>query len=278
MPPEQYCYFQNRLMPMWEARVAPDDLGILHGYAVYENVTAYGTFPFHFKEHWAHFEASAKAVGLHVPLSEEEAFNACSALIKKNTAEDARATLRMVLSGGPAVNGLEYDHTRSALYILCEERKPIPESSYEKGEKLITHDYHRSMADVKTIQEIVPVMLQHKRKEADAADVLYHHNGQAYECATSNFFIVEDGRVVTPGGITRALAIKLAKEGRTVEERNVTMDEVFVASEAFITSSSKDIMPIVSIDGKEIGDGKPGPVTRDLIRRFKEHVKDGGQG
>lgn len=275
MPPEQYCYYDNRLMPIWEARVSPDDLGILRGFAIYEGITAFGAFPFHFKDHWQRFESSAKALGMKLPLSEDAAYEAATSVIKKNAPDGGRMNLRLILSGGPAVSGIEYDPTRSNFYILAEKHQPLPASTYERGASLITHEHARFMPEYKTVSYITAVMLQRERKAASAIEVLYIDLGQVLECSTSNVCIVKDGRVITPKdgilmGITRKIALELAKEKYPVEQRQVTLDELLDAQEVFITSSFKDIVPIVSVDGKKIGDGAPGPVTKDLIARFAE--------
>jgi branched-subunit amino acid aminotransferase/4-amino-4-deoxychorismate lyase len=278
MPPEQYCYYDKRLMPLWEARVAPDDLGILRGFAIYEGITAFGPFPFHFKDHWLRFERSAKALGLALPLSEDEAFDACASLIEKNAPDGGRVNLRMILSGGPAVGGIEYDRARSNFYILAEKHVPLSERAYQKGAALITHEHARFMPECKTVGYITAVMLQPKRKAEGALEILYVDKGQVLECSTSNICIVEDGRVIAPkegvlAGITRAIALELARETYPVEERPVTLDELFAAQEVFITSSFKDIVPIVSVDGKEVGGGAPGPITKDLMARFEDAVR-----
>ena len=133
------------------------------------------------------------------------------------------------------------------------------------------------MPEIKTVDYITAVILQKKRAAEGAIEILYTNGSRVLECATSNVFIVKDGAVRTPDadmlhGITRKVALELARESYPVEERAVSVDELFDADEAFITSSFKDIVPIISIDERTIGNGMPGRVTRNLMERFAKYA------
>ena len=248
------------------------DLGVLRGFGIYEGITAFAGEPFHFDAHWERFERSAKPLGLVIPYSKAEVLEAMRTLIKKNT-EGERANIRMVLTGGQAEGGLEHVPGRETLFIVVEPFVPLPATLYENGGHLIQHDHQRFMAEAKTIGYITAVTLQEKRKAEGAIEILYTSGDRVLECATSNIFIVKNGIIATPDtnilkGITRAVAIELAREAYTVEERPVSIEELLGADEVFMTSSFKDIVPIVSVDERTIGSGKPGPITRDLMSRF----------
>jgi branched-chain amino acid aminotransferase len=274
---ESYIFFDGAIVPISKARIDPSDLGILRGYAVYEGITAYNGIPFHFSDHFKRLESSASAIGLSIPLSEKEAYDGAVALIAKNSPH-SRAILRVILSGGPAHAGIEYLPERSLFYMLCEPISSLPKELYQEGGKLITHEHERYMPEYKTITYITAVQLQGKRKESQAIEILYTTGDEALECATSNIVIVKNGVLITPvkkilKGITRNVVLDLARGASlTVEERSISLNEVLGADEVFITSSFKDIVPIVRIDDHIIADGVPGVVTKEIISLFENNT------
>jgi branched-chain amino acid aminotransferase len=270
------CYINGEFVPLENAKIGVYDLGVLRGFGIYEGITAFSGEPFHFDDHWERFLRSAELLGLQIPATSDEVRDAMRALVKNNTT-GLRAIIRMVLTGGEAEGGLEHVPGRETLYIVTEQFVPFPAVLYEQGGHLISHDHQRFMPGAKTIGYITAVMLQSKRKASKAIEILYTHGDRVLECATSNIFIVHGGIVITPEtdvlkGITRNVTIDLAREAYTVEERSVTIEELLAADEVFMTSSFKDIMPIVSLDEHTLGNGAPGPVTKDLMRRFAEHT------
>lgn len=274
---EQRCYLNGNILPLKDAKISILDLGVLRGFGIYEGITSFDGEPFHFDAHWERFERSAKPLDLQLPYSKEEILNAMRKLIAHN-APGTRATIRMALTGGLAEGGIEHVKGRETLFITCEPAAPLPSELYEKGASLITHEHLRFMPEAKTINYITAVTLQDKRKAAGALEILYTYEGKMLECATSNAMLVKNGTVITPNtnvlpGITRAVTLDLARDaGIPVEERNVTMEEVFAADEVFITSSFKDIVPVTLIDEKTIGSGTVGPVTKKLIDLFSAHT------
>ena len=271
---DELCYLNGEMVPLREAKVSVLDLGMLRSFGIYEGITAVRGEPFHFDDHFERFEASAGKLGLQLGVGKEVAREAMRKLIAHNAPGKGRASVRMLLTGGVAEGGLGHVPGRETFYIIVERAEPLPAAWYSEGASLVTHEHQRFMPGAKTINYITAVTLQPKRKEAGAAEVLYHAGGRMLECATSNAFIVKDGTVITPSdnilpGITRKVALALAHEaGYPVEERAITLDELFAADEAFITSSFKDIVPIVAVDSKIIGSGTLGPVTRGLMARF----------
>src|SRR3989338_3103532 len=151
---------------------------------------------------------------------------------------------------------------------------------FKNGIKLATINFGRDMAEIKTTNYIAAVKATNERqKKENFFEILYVLNGVALEASTSNFFAFIGNKLVTPKdnilkGITRNLVIKLAKKKFEVEERELKMDELNLASEAFIVATNKDIVPVVQIDGKKIGDGKPGKNTKRMMELFEEFVKN----
>lgn len=275
---KEVCYLNGAIVPMEEARVSVLDLGMLRGFGIYEGITAVSGEPFHFTEHFERFERSAAALGLHLPIALEPAREATREVLRQNGINTGRASIRMLLTGGEALGGLEHVAGRETFYIWATAAEPLPPTLYEQGGSLIMHEHQRFMPGFKTTNYITAVTLQGMRKAAGAIEVLYTSQGSVLECATSNAFIVKDGRIITPHerilpGITRQVTLQLAIEaGYPIEERSVPLAELFAADETFITSSFKDIVPIISVDEKTIGAGTPGPVTRDLMERFAQEL------
>ncbi len=270
------CYLNGALLSLGEAKVGVLDLGILRGFGIYEGLTSFSGEPFRFDDHWERFQKSADMLGLTIPHTKDEAENAMRTLIGHNT-DGTRASLRMLLTGGEALGGLEHVPGRETFFITAAPHTPLPSELYERGASLITHEYQRFMPEVKSIHYITAVMLQEKRKAAGAIEILYTNGNRALECATSNVFIVKNGTVITPDadvlkGITRKVVLERAREAYQTLEQALPLFAFFDADEAFITSSFKDIVPVVSVDGRTIGSGAPGPVTRDLIARFARYT------
>jgi branched-chain amino acid aminotransferase len=276
---EPYCYFDGNVIPLADAHVRPDDLGILRGFAVYEGITALDGTPFHFEDHWNRLVQSAAALGLQIPQTRDQLLEGLKELLARN-APAGRASIRLIVSGGPGIGGIEYVPGNTLLYALAEPAATISSEWYTAGASLITDEHARFMPEYKTTGYITAVLLQDKRKSSGAAEILYTSDGLVRECSTSNIFIVKDGQVSTPAsgilkGITRKVVIDLLKNTQTVVERDIWVEELWKADEIFITSSFKDIVPVVGIDGKAIGDGKPGVCTQEVMRQYQAELVRG---
>lgn len=271
------CFLNGKIVPMEDAKIRIHDLGVLRGFGVYDGLTSFSGKPFHFKDHWKRFSKAARVLGLTIPYSAETVEKAMRTIIARN-APGARANLRVILTGGEAEGGIRHVPGRETFFITAEKAVPLPAALYERGGSLITHEHARLMPEIKTTNYITAVMHQRNRAKAGAIEILYTDRGRVLECATSNIFIVKNGVVITPDsdvlhGITRNLVMKLARKTYLVTERAVTLKALFDADEVFVTGSFKDVMPIVTVDGKKIGNGMPGPITRDIMRRFAQYTE-----
>lgn len=277
---EPYCFLNGKIVPEKEASLPLSDIGILRAYAVYDGITAFNGKPFLFQNHYERFVRSAEALKIKISYTKEELYEAlCEVLEKSGLTE--RANIRAVGTGGKTIAGIEFDPENSTVFFTAAKFSPLPEEYFTKGAKLITHAYQREFPEYKTVNYITGVMLQEKRKAAGAVEILYVSDEMVRECATSNIFIVKDGVLVSPkdkvlGGITRKLILSFAdKEGLRHEERDVYVEEMMNADEVFITSSFKDVVPIVEIDGNSAGKGTVGPITSRMMALFKEYVASG---
>ncbi|MDE1919758.1 MAG: aminotransferase class IV [Patescibacteria group bacterium] len=274
---EPLCYLNGKIIPLTDARIGILDLGVLRGFGVYDGLTSFSGDPFRFDDHWERFQTSANSLGLVIPHTKEEVRSAMRAIIAHN-APGKRANLRMVLTGGTAEKGIEHVLGRETLFITAEAAVPLPAALYERGGSLIRHEHQRFMPEIKTTNYLTAVMLQKKRADAVANEILYTSGNRVLECATSNVCIVKNGVIATPDadilkGITRKVILELASGAYPIQERVILIGELLAADEVFITGSFKDILPIVSVEGKTIGSGVPGPVTRDLTKRFETYAR-----
>jgi branched-chain amino acid aminotransferase len=269
----QYCFLNGQIIPLSEAKVSVLDIGLLRGFGVYDGLMAINAKPFRFADHWQRFTDGAHALGLNIPITEESCEKKIIEILTKSQLIE-RANVRMILTGGNTVGGIEFVFENPTFYITAEKWESLPKEYYESGAKLVTYNYQREMPEHKTINYITAVKLQDWKKGERAVEILYVHDGEVLECATSNICLVKDGKLFTPaenvlGGITLKVVLELANQfGLEVEKKIIYQDELKTADEVFITSSFKDIVPIVKIDDLTIADGQVGPITKDLMVKF----------
>lgn len=253
------------------------DIGLLRGYGIYDGIAAFGGSPFRFADHWSRFLSGAHILNLNIPITEETAEKNIKELLQKNNLTE-RANIRIILTGGETLGGIEYDFEKPTFYILTEKWEPLPSDFYQSGAKLLTYHHRRELPEYKTTNYIRAVNLQNWRKEEGAVEILFTYDGEVLECATSNIFLVKNKTLITPAenvlkGITRKVVLELTQEiGLNWEERPVKEEELKTADEIFITSSFKDIVPITKIDDFEVGDGQVGEITKKLMTKFKAFV------
>jgi branched-chain amino acid aminotransferase len=273
---KESCFLNGKILPLDEAKVGIEDIGILRGYGIYEGLAAFKGKVFRFADHWNRFLSGAHVLNLNVPITEEKTEKIIIELLKNNGFTD-RANIRMILTGGQTIGGIEYDFENPTFFILTEKWQSLPKAFYESGGKLLTYRHMRELPEYKTSNYIRATNLQNWRKEEKAIEVLFVYDGEILECATSNIFIIKNKTLITPNenilkGITRKVVLELADGKYKIEERPVGEDELKTSDEIFITSSFKDIVPIVKVDDFEVGNGKVGEITKDLMARFKEYI------
>ena len=277
-PAENLCYFNGSIIPLAEVRINPYDIGFLRGYGVFDYLKVYQGKPFLLKEHLIRFQNSAKALNLSVPLSIEKIEAIVAELLQKNNA--GTCAVRLVLSGG--VSDSLVQNKELTFLILVEDAHPLAPELYENGAKLITKEYDRPVPSAKHSNYSFAAAHQDERLKADAVEILYLADGEVRECSTSNIFVIGENWIATPKenvliGMTRNYIIDLVNKNLTqefkMEERRVTALELFSANECFITASNKEVVPIVAIDGRPIGDGKVGATTRRIMELFQQSVR-----
>ena len=262
-----YTYLQNKIVPAEKAFLHVRDLSIQRGYGVFDFFKIKDGHPFFLNDYLERFYNSAKIMHLTVPHSHEELEYIIYQLIQKNNIEESG--IKIILTGGYSEDG--YQPAEPNL-ILTQHPLTLPaKEQIEKGVKIIAHDYVRDLPAAKTINYSMGIWLINQVKIQQAYDVLYYQNNIVSEFPRCNFFIVKkDNTVVTPvdrvlHGITRKNILKLAAHRYKAEEGIITLDDIREAKEAFLTSTTKRIVPIVQINNTLINDGKPGAVSLSLL-------------
>lgn len=274
---EKYCFLNGQIVLLAEAKVGVEDIGLLRGYGIYDGLAVFKGKVFHFADHWNRLLSGAHILNLNVPITEDKAEKIIEELAMKNGFME-RANVRIILTGGQTLGGIEYDFAEPTFFILVEKWEALPKELYEDGARLVTYRHMRELPEYKTTNYIRAVNLQNWRKEEKAIEILYTYDREVLECATSNIFIVKDKTLITPAenilkGITRKVILELAQGKYHVEEMPILEEELKFADEVFITSSFKDIVPIVKIDDFEVANGKVGPITQELMKEFAKLIK-----
>jgi D-alanine transaminase/branched-chain amino acid aminotransferase len=268
------CILNDQILDLDQAHVHITDLALLRAYGIFDFFRLVDLKPLFFRDHIERFYASADRLRLKCPVGRKHLRNLILELIEANQIKNSG--IRLVLTGGESPNG--YAIGNPTLFALNEPINPLPEKHFTKGIKLISHEYLRDIPDVKTINYLMGIYMMPEVQEKGATDLLYHWNGKISELTRSNFFIVDQhDKIITPGegilkGINRKHVLELAKKHFEVEERDLFMEELKNAKEAFITGTTKKVMPVVQVDDLVFGNGKPGEMTIKLQNLYDDYM------
>ncbi|HEX6481976.1 MAG TPA: aminotransferase class IV [Ktedonobacteraceae bacterium] len=261
-----------------EASLSVNDIAVLRGYSVFESLRTYDRRPFHLNEHLARLYHSAEIIELEIPWPRQYIIDVVQEIIARNAYR--HAAIRLLVTGGESEDGILPSGPPKLIVMIT----PLGERDLERfarGYKLITSSLQRTSPEAKTTNYIAAVRALREAELRGANDALFVNElGHVLESTRSNFFIFLGDTLVTPRegvliGITRNVVLELARGRFTIEERPILMTELLVADEAFVTSSSREITPVVQVDERVIADGKPGPRTYELEQRFIEMVEEG---
>lgn len=261
-----FCFAGEKIIESNQASLHPLDIGLIRGYAIFDFFRTVGRHPLFLDEYLKRFTDSATKAGLPLEYTAKELKEIIHSLIEKNEHEDGG--VRMILTGGMSAN--HFLPARGQVFIFCEALQLPGEEKYQNGVKLLSTNYVRPLAAIKTTNYTLPCYLSLDWKAQGAEDVVYHYEGRVSESSRSNIFMVKNGLIYTPQrdilrGITRDKVIRLAED---VSFTDISLEDLMEADEVFISSTTKRILPITQIDEVRIGKGKPGPVTRNLMQSF----------
>ncbi|OIN57224.1 aminotransferase class IV [Arsenicibacter rosenii] len=268
-----FGYFNGTVLPADQIGVGVTDLSLLRGYGLFDYFLTYNGRPFQWDWYWERFANSAMCMHLPLPITKEEGYQIVMDLIERSGQPDV--ALRFVMTGGYAPDSITI--RKPNLLIMSEDIHPTAPQQYADGIRVILDEYVREMAEVKSTDYKRLILLADEIRAAGAQDVLFCKDGEISELSRSNFFIVKGEKLITPDrhilrGITRRTVIQLARTDFEVEERPVLLSELYDADEAFTTSSTKKVLPIVQVGDLTIADSKPGPKSAWLLSQFNELV------
>ena len=272
-----FCYLNGKILPFDKAFLNLDDLGMLRGYGAFEVLKTVNGKIFLFNEHFNRLVKSSEYLGIKPPLKKSEIEEVIKKLIFKNKIK--QAAIRIVLTGGRSADFISFNSNLPTFYILVSEYEPLRGRLYEKGVRVISLDFARQNHLFKTTNYLNAVKIVHERQKKEKFfEILYTNNGNVLECSTSNFFMFFGDKLITPQdgilhGVTKNLIVELTKNACTVLEKPIKLENLNPASECFITATNKDILPVVKIDDKIIGNGKPGENTKKLMKILREFME-----
>lgn len=270
-------WIDDRFVPETEASVSYSDRGYYFGDGVYEVFRVYGGRLYEAEAHYERLERSAREIGLQLPYAREETDRILYSLLERERVREGTVYLQVTRGVAPRSHGFPDKSTRPVMLAYGNKAKR-PLQSTKQGISVITRpDIRWLRCDLKTLNLLGSVLAKQEAIDQGADDVILHRDGIVTECSAANLMIVKDGAVLThPAdhlilhGITRAVVLKLAGElAIPAQERPFTLEALARADEAFLTSTTMEIAPIVRIDGAPVGRGEPGPVTRRLQQAFE---------
>ena len=282
-------YLNNQLVDSDEAKVSVYDHGLLYGDGIFEGIRLYDSCIFKLDEHLERLEYSAKAIMLSLPWTRKEIAEAVCETCRANDLTDGY--IRLVVTRGVGSLGLSIKNcNQPQLIIIADTIQLYPQELYENGLKIITVPTRRCNAaalppTVKSLNYLNNILAK-----IEAQHLGYHEaimlNDQGYvaECTGDNIFVIHKGELITPAssagalkGITRSTTLSIADElGITWREATLTRYDIWVSDELFLTGTAAEIIPIVEVDARQIGCGKPGPITAKFLERFRKLVCNDG--
>lgn len=280
-------YINGKLFDKSEAKVSVFDHGLLYGDGVFEGIRAYSGRVFRLKQHVDRLYESAKGIHLEIPMSRAAMADAINQTLATNKLSDAY--IRVVVTRGAGSLGLDPRKTTDPQVIIITDKISLyPPELYDHGLKIITAATTRNHPNavnprIKSLNYLNNIMGKIEATQAGCLEALMlNHKGEVAECTGDNVFVVQHGAIHTPSsdsgileGITRAAVIELARgAGYTVIERTMDRLDVFKSDECFLTGTAAELIPVVECDGRVIGDGRPGPITRELRERFHALVRE----
>jgi branched-chain amino acid aminotransferase len=281
-------YINGDFVPAEEATVSVFDHGFLYGDGVFEGIRAYGGRVFRLEEHVKRLYDSAQAIMLEIAMSQEEMCHAILETLRKNNLSDAY--IRPLVTRGVGDLGLDPNKCSTpTVLIITQEWGAMYGDLYEVGLVGITVTVRRNSPaalppNIKSLNYLNNILakIEANVKGGDEA-IFLDAEGKISEGSGDNIFVIKDGEIYTPPtlnnlkGITRQVVIELAEDrGYTVKEKDLGLFDIYTADEIFVTGTAAEVAPINTIDGRTVGDGKPGPITVEMIAAFREQTQTTG--
>jgi len=278
-------WLDDKLVDEADAKISVFDHGLLYGDGVFEGIRVYNSRVFELNAHIKRLYESAKAIRLEVPMEKKQLISAVEKTVEANGVIDGY--IRLVITRGVGTLGLNpFVCENSRIFIIADNIQLYPEELYEKGMRVISATTVRNHPlalppQVKSLNYLNNILAKIEALDNNVPEaVMYNHEGYVAEATGDNVFIVRNGVIYTPPvevgsleGITRAVVIRLAKKEKlAVVEKNLTKVDLYICDEFFLTGTAAEVIGVVEIDGRIIGDGKPGPITKLLRKNFFKYA------
>jgi branched-chain amino acid aminotransferase len=276
-------YMNGKIVPEDEAKVSVFDHGLLYGDGVFEGIRAYDGNIFRLKEHVERLFESAKTIWLDIGMTPEQVEQATADSVATSGMRDAY--IRLVVTRGKGDLGIDPDKCgEPTFFIIVSTIALYPAEMYDQGIPVVTASTRRIPMEcldprIKSLNYLNNILAKIEAKKAGVLEaVMLNQYGRVAECTADNIFIVKNGELLTPRvtegalpGITRSSVLELARNTEiTVRETVLGLHDLYNANECFLTGTGAEIMPVTSIDARQVGDGKPGPTTKRLLVSFRE--------
>lgn len=272
------------------AKISVFDHGLLYGDGIFEGIRAYNGRVFRLKEHIDRLFYSAKAILLSIPMSHQELVQAVVATCRENNIRDGY--IRLVVTRGVGGLGLNPNRCKHpSVIIIADKIQLYPPEFYEKGLEIITVPTTRNLHSalnpaIKSLNYLNNILAKIEANNGGCEEaIMLNAEGYVAECTGDNVFIIKGAQLLTPPlsagalyGITRGVVMDLARDsGLQVSEPNLTRYDIFNADECFLTGTGAEVVPVVKLDGRVIGAGRPGPKTGDIVKKYHALVQSSGE-
>ncbi len=262
------------------------DHGLLYGDGVFEGIRLYGGNIFRLEEHLERLEYSAKAILLKLPLTRKELSEVTCETCRQNNLTDAY--IRLVVTRGVGDLGLApWLCPKPTVFVIASKITLYPQEHYDNGLAIVTVPTRRINPaalppTIKSLNYLNNILGKIEARQFGALEaIMLNDQGYIAECTADNVFIVHKGELLTPAasqgalkGITRSAIFAIAQElGIPIREQELTRYDVWIADECFLTGSGAEVIPVVKLDGREIGSGRPGPLTQRVLEAFRRRVR-----
>jgi len=277
----QLVYLNGEYLPLDQAKVSVLDRGFIFGDGIYEVIPAYAGKALRFEHHMQRLQRSLDAVRITNPLSHEQWQKIIDKLIATTGSQDQSVYLH--ITRGVARRDHSFPHkSEHTVFAMSNILQAVNPELLKSGINAITLDDIRwQYCNIKSISLLPNILLRQQAVDKDAAEAILIRDGNVTEGAASNVFIVSNGVIKTPPkdhkilpGITRDLIVELAKEhAMPIEEISISEQEFFNADEVWLSSSTKEVLPVTQINGQQVGDGKPGIIWQNMYQKYQDFKK-----
>ncbi len=273
-------YLNGRFAPLKDIAISPDDRGFLFGDGIYEVVRAYRGIPVFWKEHYIRLSRSASEIHLPISIDQDSFYDLLLAGIQQCEYQEAKVYVQMTRGVAPRDHAFP-SPDNPTVFASFREMLPLADHLMRRGVSAVTTpDIRWGRCDIKSLNLLPNVLAKQKAQESQAFEAIFFKGEEMKEGSTSNVFLVKGGKLFTPernqevlAGVTQQQVIDLSEaQGGKVRCQPLFKTDLLQADEAFLVGTTIEVLPLTKVDGKEIADGRPGPVTQDIQKRFSSLI------